>query len=430
MSDMTTSFQQLSSSRQTKTLFTAVGLYDSSSTLFCKGAFASMNRNAAWLSAWSIAQRDVVILYKSCDGTWRTYCKFSMTTHGSYFDSKLSEAFDLADACAAAPTSTPTAAPTVSPTAAPTASVTIDWDAASGWGSGSFDAGTRLQFEWSGSHNVYLLPSEAAYNSCDFSGATLLGSSSPLTYDIPTSTNTSLYFACSVGSHCNSGQKLEVEVRTLSPTSAPTAPVTSPATTVGSAQITQEATFSTLSASQWQGDVKTVYEAAYGIATGIYNMQTQQWNVGSTVSSEVQARRGITVVFAVHVPPVQAAATLSAASQTTGAALVGYITAANTALGLGVVAPAASTVGVGAASDGSGGSSSSDGNVMLIVVVVSALVGVIAVVAVAALCCHCMRAAEVHEGHRRDATVMHMAADPGEPPAYNAGVPYKGPQNA
>jgi hypothetical protein len=55
------------------------------------------------------------------------------------------------------------------------------------------------------------MDSEEALENCDFSGATLLGSSSPTQYTIPPSSSP-LHFACSVGSHCASGQKITVNV--------------------------------------------------------------------------------------------------------------------------------------------------------------------------------------------------------------------------
>ena len=69
--------------------------------------------------------------------------------------------------------------------------------------------GDSLLFQWSGypSHNVYRMADEAAFNNCDFSGATNLGDSSPVEITI---TELPVYFACSVGSHCANGQKLAV----------------------------------------------------------------------------------------------------------------------------------------------------------------------------------------------------------------------------
>ena len=73
--------------------------------------------------------------------------------------------------------------------------------------------GARVMFRWDGGHDVYLMDSEEAYNSCDFSSATKLGLSSPVSYTIPSDASlTPIYFACSVGSHCSNGQRLAVHV--------------------------------------------------------------------------------------------------------------------------------------------------------------------------------------------------------------------------
>ena len=61
---------------------------------------------------------------------------------------------------------------------------------------------------------------ESSYNSCDFTGATLVGSTSAGGGDglsVPISTTGFHYYACQVGSHCSSGgQKLSVSAATSS----------------------------------------------------------------------------------------------------------------------------------------------------------------------------------------------------------------------
>ena len=54
-----------------------------------------------------------------------------------------------------------------------------------------------------------------------FTGATLVGSASPATYAISPGATGHLYFACQVGTHCQSGQKLDVTIGGT-PTPAPT----------------------------------------------------------------------------------------------------------------------------------------------------------------------------------------------------------------
>lgn len=70
-------------------------------------------------------------------------------------------------------------------------------------------SGEVLEFEWKGTHNVYRMQDKAAFDACDFSTATKLGAASPLLHTMGTATT---YFACNVGAHCNSGQKLSAVV--------------------------------------------------------------------------------------------------------------------------------------------------------------------------------------------------------------------------
>lgn len=82
--------------------------------------------------------------------------------------------------------------------------------------------GDILEFNFNG-HDVYLMSSKEHWESCNFTDATMLagvgGSVSPYKYqikrdDITRSENGVLYFACSVGAHCQSGnQKVQVEIR-------------------------------------------------------------------------------------------------------------------------------------------------------------------------------------------------------------------------
>ena len=67
----------------------------------------------------------------------------------------------------------------------------------------SFDASTQ---------HVMKFPDQTAFDNCDFSSATQLGSgSSPATATMGSET---LWFGCSVGDHCVSGQKLKVTLKT------------------------------------------------------------------------------------------------------------------------------------------------------------------------------------------------------------------------
>ena len=69
---------------------------------------------------------------------------------------------------------------------------------------------TAVVFKWNGAHNVYIFPSKAAFDSCNFDKATKLGTTSPYTYKA--SSPGVFYFGCEVGSHCKDKQKLALTV--------------------------------------------------------------------------------------------------------------------------------------------------------------------------------------------------------------------------
>ena len=70
-------------------------------------------------------------------------------------------------------------------------------------------SGEVLKFVWTGGHNVYQMKDKAAFDACDFTAATNLGATSPVYHTMGAATT---YFACKVGAHCNSGQKLSAVV--------------------------------------------------------------------------------------------------------------------------------------------------------------------------------------------------------------------------
>ena len=80
--------------------------------------------------------------------------------------------------------------------------------------------GDKLSFKYTTSHNVYLMPSPEAYESCDFSAATELASDSygggegsfPNVYEAVTTATGTLYFACEKPGHCGARQKIAVTV--------------------------------------------------------------------------------------------------------------------------------------------------------------------------------------------------------------------------
>merc|ERR1719183_1998147 len=72
----------------------------------------------------------------------------------------------------------------------------------------AMDEGDILSFSYSSSHDVYEFPSQAAYDSCDFQNATLLGGTRDSPVDVVVSGTR--YIGCSKGSHCKNGQKVTI----------------------------------------------------------------------------------------------------------------------------------------------------------------------------------------------------------------------------
>ena len=70
--------------------------------------------------------------------------------------------------------------------------------------------GDTLEFTWSGTHNVYVMPNAEAVEACDFSSATLLCATSAGGSCTATLDTLPAYFACEVAGHCQGGQHLTV----------------------------------------------------------------------------------------------------------------------------------------------------------------------------------------------------------------------------
>ena len=96
----------------------------------------------------------------------------------------------------------------------------VDWEALHDMADGSANsltlaAGSTATFTWEETHDVWEFVDEAAYNSCDFSGATEVGGSSDssvMSVDVTESAATVKYYGCSVaaGTHCDVGQKIAI----------------------------------------------------------------------------------------------------------------------------------------------------------------------------------------------------------------------------
>jgi len=72
--------------------------------------------------------------------------------------------------------------------------------------------GDEIEFTWTGCHNVYLMKDKTAFDSCSWDGSTVIGETSGAKRVISGSDGTVQYFACKVGPHCTSGQKLAVTI--------------------------------------------------------------------------------------------------------------------------------------------------------------------------------------------------------------------------
>ena len=92
--------------------------------------------------------------------------------------------------------------------------------------------GTALSFRYTTGHNVWLMPTEEAYDACDFSSATELASSThgggqpplwPNLFEAVANETGELLFACEAVfySHCGRGQKIRVTVLPGLPPSLP-----------------------------------------------------------------------------------------------------------------------------------------------------------------------------------------------------------------
>ena len=72
--------------------------------------------------------------------------------------------------------------------------------------------GTDVVFKWSGYHNVYMFPSKAAFEKCDFSGAKDLSKKSKYSFTYWVTAPGTYYFGCEVDNHCKQSQKLALTV--------------------------------------------------------------------------------------------------------------------------------------------------------------------------------------------------------------------------
>jgi hypothetical protein len=134
-------------------------------------------------------------------------------------------------------------------------------------------------------------------------------------------------------------------VRTRAP--RPTVPTPAPPPGAVVKEIAQTITFSNAlaaSAGAWAGDIKNTYEVGWAISIGIYDEAATTYQTGCSVTSEVSARRGVSVIFKANVPEAQAQEAKIASANLGSASLANNIERANTVLGTTVTVPTAADI--------------------------------------------------------------------------------------
>jgi len=137
---------------------------------------------------------------------------------------------------------------------------------------------------------------------------------------------------------------------TSTPTTTPTSPTPAPTPApIQTSTIEAHMVFTTLQTSDWHGDIKEVYETAYGIYLGLYNTSTSSWDVScgisSTSTSNVRrTNAGIDVTYSVYVDVVQEPHARARAEGIATDEYLSEITTANTALHAHVPVPTMSQI--------------------------------------------------------------------------------------
>ena len=88
-----------------------------------------------------------------------------------------------------------------------------------------------VRLTWSGVHDVWRFPDEAAMDACDFSEAEELASTDSNSYVVDSNSYGSIYLGCSVSDHCSVGNQKLTLTYAEAPASAPTSKPTEAAST-------------------------------------------------------------------------------------------------------------------------------------------------------------------------------------------------------
>ena len=79
----------------------------------------------------------------------------------------------------------------------------------------------NYEFVWTGTHNVYAFNDKEAYDTCDFTRATLVGAVSPVVVRASSQPTGTMYYGCEVSGHCGAGQKIAITIGTGGTSSGP-----------------------------------------------------------------------------------------------------------------------------------------------------------------------------------------------------------------
>lgn len=100
VSTMASAYRGLSEAERERVFLLAVGLDDlkSADQAFCQGfAACPDDSDGSWWESWDADQRDVFFFTKKADGSWESYCQYSMNSNRDEFDSTIREMLTVVD---------------------------------------------------------------------------------------------------------------------------------------------------------------------------------------------------------------------------------------------------------------------------------------------------------------------------------------------
>ncbi|KAG6769334.1 hypothetical protein POTOM_024965 [Populus tomentosa] len=97
-----------------------------------------------------------------------------------------------------------------------------------------FEVGDSLEFNWTGTHDVLEVTTKTDYDACVKTNGTP-NNTSPVTINL--TKNGTFYYICTIGQHCESGQKVNIVVENGSSSSPPISAVLSTITIVAASLV-------------------------------------------------------------------------------------------------------------------------------------------------------------------------------------------------